>query len=67
MSLEVVEPLQVGESYISSSRIRELIRLGDVTQARELLTQPYRIRGMVTHGVGRGASIGFPTAKYGGN
>ena len=63
VSLEVVEPLQVAGSYISSSRIRELIRLGDVTQARELLTQPYRIRGMVTHGVGRGASIGFPTAN----
>ena len=63
VSLEVVEPLQVGASYISSSRIRELIRLGDVTQACELLTQPYRIRGMVTHGAGRGASIGFPTAN----
>ena len=63
VSLEVVEPLQVGASYISSSRIRELIRLGDVTQACELLPQPYRIRGMVTHGAGRGASIGFPTAN----
>ena len=29
----------------------------------ELLSAPYRIRGMVTHGAGRGAKIGFPTAN----
>jgi riboflavin kinase/FMN adenylyltransferase len=28
-----------------------------------MLTQPYRIRGMVTHGAGRGAKIGFATAN----
>ena len=31
--------------------------------ARELLTRPYRIRGMITHGAGRGLKIGFPTAN----
>ena len=30
------------------------------------LSQPYRIRGMVTHGAGRGAKIGFPTANLAG-
>jgi riboflavin kinase/FMN adenylyltransferase len=49
--------------YISSSRIRDLIRSGDVDTAASLLTHPYRIRGMVTHGSARGAKIGFPTAN----
>ncbi len=28
-----------------------------------MLSAPYRIRGMVTHGAGRGAKLGFPTAN----
>ena len=28
-----------------------------------MLTRPYRIRGLVTHGAARGARIGFPTAN----
>jgi riboflavin kinase / FMN adenylyltransferase len=43
--------------------VRELIRQGDVAAAGQLLTEPYRIRGMVTHGARRGASLGFPTAN----
>ena len=38
-------------------------RGGDVGQAAEMLTRPYRIRGMVIHGDGRGTKIGFPTAN----
>jgi riboflavin kinase/FMN adenylyltransferase len=63
IELEIVEPLRQGGAYVSSSRVRELIRQGDVSGAAELLTRPYRIRGMVTHGAGRGAKIGFPTAN----
>jgi riboflavin kinase/FMN adenylyltransferase len=36
-----------------------------VKQANSLLSAPYRIRGMITHGAGRGAKIGFPTANLG--
>jgi riboflavin kinase/FMN adenylyltransferase len=63
LSLDVVQPLVVGGAYVSSSRVRSLIQQGDVQQAAELLTRPYRIRGMVTHGAGRGAKLGFPTAN----
>jgi riboflavin kinase/FMN adenylyltransferase len=63
IQLEVVEPLQEGDGFISSSRVRQLIAGGDVAEAGQLLTRPYRIRGMVTHGAGRGKSIGFPTAN----
>ena len=63
LELEVVQPELDGDSFVSSSRIRQAIAEGDVGEARKMLTQPYRIRGMVTHGVGRGASLGFPTAN----
>ncbi|NOZ39129.1 MAG: bifunctional riboflavin kinase/FAD synthetase [Planctomycetes bacterium] len=68
MTLDVVEPLSVGdkaigEQLVSSSLIRQLIAEGQVARAAELLSAPYRIRGMVTHGAGRGAKLGFPTAN----
>ena len=63
MALDIVQPIEQNDAYISSSRIRRLIASGDVRAARAMLTQPYRIRGMVTHGAGRGATIGFPTAN----
>ncbi len=61
--LQVVQPLRTGDDYVSSSRIRDLLRAGDVVQATEMLTRPYRIRGMVTHGAARGTRLGFPTAN----
>ena len=63
ITLDIVEPLTVSGDFVSSSRVRKLIQTGDVSAAAELLTQPYRIRGMVTHGAGRGAKLGFPTAN----
>ncbi|MFK7768319.1 MAG: bifunctional riboflavin kinase/FAD synthetase [Mariniblastus sp.] len=63
MQLKIVEPMLESDEYISSSRIRNLVKIGDIDQARELLTRPYRIRGMVTHGAARGSKIGFPTAN----
>lgn len=65
IALEIVTPKKVDHDFISSSRIRKLIAEGDVDTARDMLTRPYRIRGMVTHGAGRGATIGFPTANLG--
>jgi riboflavin kinase/FMN adenylyltransferase len=63
VSLEIVAPIERDGDYISSSRIRRLIADGAVGQARTMLTEPYRIRGMVAHGAGRGVTIGFPTAN----
>ncbi len=63
IELDVVQPLRCGEDVVSSSRIRGLIREGRVEEACQMLIQPYRIRGMVTHGAGRGATIGYPTAN----
>jgi len=68
MTLDVVEPYSVegdspGGPLVSSSLIRRHIAAGEVARAAELLSAPYRIRGRVTHGAGRGAKLGFPTAN----
>lgn len=61
--MEAVEPITVVGDVVSSSRVRKLIASGHVDEAAHLLTRPYRIRGMVTHGAARGAKLGFPTAN----
>ncbi|WP_210420479.1 riboflavin biosynthesis protein RibF [Aquisphaera giovannonii] len=58
---EVAEPLRDGGELISSSRIRRELREGHVEEAARLLTRPHRIRGIVTHGAGRGRGLGIPT------
>ena len=67
VQLKVVEPVKFGEAdgatYVSSSRVRDALKAGDAAAAAEMLGRPYRLRGMVTHGAGRGATIGFPTAN----
>ena len=63
ITLDVVEPFEQDGSMVSSSLIRKLIAAGEVAQAARMLSAPYRIRGMVTHGAGRGAKLGFPTAN----
>jgi riboflavin kinase/FMN adenylyltransferase len=66
ISLDVVAPVEIDGALVSSSRVRGLIAAGDLGAANRLLSQPYRIRGIVTHGAGRGAKIGFPTANLAG-
>lgn len=64
IDLHVAEPLTTDDGrMISSSRIRRALVDGDVAEARELLGRPHRIRGVVSHGAGRGAGIGVPTAN----
>ncbi|MCA9212995.1 MAG: bifunctional riboflavin kinase/FAD synthetase [Planctomycetales bacterium] len=64
IQFDVVEPITAGDdTLVSSSRIREAIARGEIDHANEMLTQPYRIRGIVARGAGRGSTIGFPTAN----
>jgi riboflavin kinase/FMN adenylyltransferase len=53
------------DGAISSSRIRNLVLAGEATQARELLSRPHRLDGIVVHGEKRGREIGYPTANLG--
>ncbi len=52
-----------GGAGISSTRIRDLISEGRVSEAAALLGRPYVLRGEVVVGDRRGRSIGFPTAN----
>ena len=66
VELEVVPPVVIDGEPVSSSRIRTLIAAGSVAAARQLLTAPYRLQGLVVTGRQRGRTIGFPTANLGG-
>ncbi len=61
--LDIVPPITVDSEIVSSSRVRRLLADGQIDRATRLLTNPYRLRGLVRHGEGRGAKIGFPTAN----
>jgi len=63
IELTVAEPLLDGGVMVSSSRIRRALLEGDAAEARRLLGRPHRVRGIVSHGAGRGAGIGVPTAN----
>lgn len=59
-----VEPVTEDGERISSTRIRKLVRDGDLLAADQLLGGiGYEIRGTVEIGAGRGHSLGFPTAN----
>jgi riboflavin kinase/FMN adenylyltransferase len=53
------------EETISSTRIRKAVIDGDVESARQMLTRPHRLDGIVVHGEKRGREIGYPTANLG--
>jgi riboflavin kinase / FMN adenylyltransferase len=48
---------------VSSSRIRELVRAGDVEAAAAPLGRPVEVEGTVVTGDARGGTLGFPTAN----
>jgi len=48
---------------VSSTRIRQALKTGDLMQAEKLLGRPYRMSGRVAHGDKRGRTMGFPTAN----
>lgn len=60
-----VQDLAGGVDVISSSRIRNLVMEGKVEKAREMLSRPHRLDGVVVHGEKRGREIGYPTANLG--
>ena len=48
---------------VSSSRVRELLRAGDMGGAAALLGRPPEVEGIVVAGDQRGGTLGFPTAN----
>jgi riboflavin kinase/FMN adenylyltransferase len=48
---------------VSSTRIREAIRLGQLDAASQMLGRPWSLAGTVVRGDGLGQKLGFPTAN----
>jgi riboflavin kinase/FMN adenylyltransferase len=66
IDFEVVEGTRVEGEMVSSSLIRRCLVEGRVEDAARFLGRPHRIRGVVAHGAGRGAGLGFPTVNLDG-
>jgi riboflavin kinase/FMN adenylyltransferase len=59
--VDVMAPIEIDGTIVSSTRIRNLLLAGDVEAAARLLGRPYSVRGRVVHGAKRGRALGFPT------
>jgi len=61
--VDVLEPVQMNEEAVSSTRIRDALAEGDVERAARGLGRAYSLNGVVVHGEGRGRKLGFATAN----
>lgn len=58
-----LSPVMVDGGVVSSTRIRQLIQAGNVSQAALLLGRHYAMTGVVSPGAQRGQVLGWPTAN----
>jgi len=56
-------PIQKNNITISSTKIREYLHEGRITNANDLLGRRFSLSGKVVHGDKRGRTLGFPTAN----
>lgn len=61
--LIIIPPFQLDGEVVSSTKIREHLRQGEIEKAQRLLGRPYYVRGRVEPGFKRGRTIGVPTAN----
>lgn len=61
--LELIQPVIVDGSPVSSSRIRDELAKGSLDSVEKLLGNAFFYRGEIIHGDKRGRTIGFPTAN----
>jgi riboflavin kinase / FMN adenylyltransferase len=59
----IVPPLNIDGVTVSSAAVRATLGQGDVRTAARFLGRPYSVSGEVGPGVGRGRTLGFPTAN----
>jgi len=60
---EAVPPVCDDVGPISSSRIRNALKIGDCDEAKRLLTRPFAVQAVVQQGDKIGRTWGFPTAN----
>ncbi len=59
----VVAPFELDGVPVSSTRIRDLLKDGDIEAVNRLLGRHHTVSGQVVHGKKRGTVLGFPTAN----
>jgi riboflavin kinase/FMN adenylyltransferase len=62
-AVEELPAQYVEETRVSSTKVREALRQGDVAAAAHWLQRPYPLSGRVVAGAGLGRTWGFPTAN----
>lgn len=63
-TVDVVPPVVLGGSPVSSTRIRGLVAEGRLAEAAACLGRPYSVTGVVERGAARGRALGVPTANF---
>lgn len=61
--VDAIAPVMLDGQPVSSSRVREALRGGDLEAARRLLGRRFAVAGPIVRGAGRGRTIGVPTAN----
>jgi riboflavin kinase/FMN adenylyltransferase len=62
-ALEPLQAVMVAGAPASSTRVRELLRSGEIAFAEEVLGHEYRLAGHVVEGQKLGRQLGYPTAN----
>ena len=63
-SVEVLSAVHRGDTLVSSTMIRNLLKEGNVARVNELLARPFQLQGKIVEGRKIGAHLlGFPTAN----
>lgn len=63
ITVDAVGAVMMGGERISSTRIRQALRDGNLVAASEMLGRPYSVMGEVSEGRKLGRTLGFPTAN----
>ncbi len=61
--VELIDKVRVGGEEVSSTRVRQAVREGDMEKVSAMLGAPYCVNGKVVHGRQLGRKLGMPTAN----
>ncbi len=62
-TIHSVDAVMLDGQPVSSSRVRDALRAGDIRQANACLGRPFQLSGVVVPGAHRGRKLGVPTAN----
>ncbi|MFC4598989.1 bifunctional riboflavin kinase/FAD synthetase [Cohnella hongkongensis] len=63
LQVQVVSPVFLDDSKVSSTRIRQRLEQGECAEVKRLTGRSYLLKGTVIHGDARGRQLGYPTAN----